>query len=58
MQPLAPYTPKAVMAEAGRADYCEKRLAVFGAEAKLPENLPPRHLAIQINQALHDLLAK
>jgi 2-oxoisovalerate dehydrogenase E1 component len=58
MQPLAPYTPAAVMAEAARADYAEKRLAVFGAEAKLPENLPPRHLAIQINQALHDLLAK
>jgi 2-oxoisovalerate dehydrogenase E1 component len=31
---------------------------VFGGEAKLPENQPPRHLAIQINQALHDLFAK
>jgi 2-oxoisovalerate dehydrogenase E1 component len=56
--PLAPYTPAAVQAEATRADYSEKRLAVFGGEAKLPENLPPRHLAIQIGQALHDLLAK
>jgi 2-oxoisovalerate dehydrogenase E1 component len=56
--PLAPYTPAAVQAEAGRADYQEKRLAVFGGEAKLPEKLPPRHLAIQIGQALHDLMAK
>ncbi|MEO6798711.1 MAG: thiamine pyrophosphate-dependent enzyme [Rhodanobacter sp.] len=58
MAPLAPYTPAAVKAEAERADYQDKRLAVFGGEAKLPENLPPRHLAIQIGQALHDLLAK
>jgi 2-oxoisovalerate dehydrogenase E1 component len=58
MKPLAPYTPAAVKAEATRADYADKRLAVFGGEAKLPENQPPRHLAIQINQALHDLLAK
>ncbi len=56
--PLAPYTPTAVMAEARRADYAEKRLAVFDGEEKLPEKLPPRHLAIQINHALHDLLAK
>jgi len=58
MKPLAPYTPDAVQAEATRVDYADKRLAVFGGEAKLPENLPPRHLAIQIGQALHDLLAK
>jgi 2-oxoisovalerate dehydrogenase E1 component len=58
MAPLAPYTPSAVKAEATRDDYADKRLAVFGGEARLPEKLPPRHLAIQINQALHDLLAK
>ena len=58
MAPLAPYTPAAVKAEATRADYADKRLAVFGGEAKLPEKLPPRHMAIQIGQALHDLLAK
>ncbi|MFZ9310782.1 MAG: thiamine pyrophosphate-dependent enzyme [Arenimonas sp.] len=56
--PLAPYHPAAVMAEAVRADYAEKRLAVFGSEDKLPEKLPPRHLAIQINNALHDLFCK
>ena len=57
-KPLAPYTPPAVKTEAERSDYSEQRSFVFGGEAKLPENLPPRHLAIQINQALHDLLAK
>jgi 2-oxoisovalerate dehydrogenase E1 component len=56
--PLAPYTPDAVAAEAARSDYAERRLAVFGSEDKLPEKLPPRHLAIQINQALHDLFCK
>jgi 2-oxoisovalerate dehydrogenase E1 component len=58
IQPLAPYTPLAVTTEAERSDYAERRLRVFGGESKLPEKLPPRHLAIQINQALHDLLAK
>src|SRR5574337_1299657 len=58
MKPLAPYTPKAVAMEAARADYAAKREAVFGGDAKLPEKLPPRHLALQINAALHDLMAK
>ena len=58
MAPLAPYTPEQVRAEATRADYAQRRLQVFGSEASLPENLPPRHLAIQINQALHDLFCK
>ena len=56
--PLAPYTPDKVNAEARRANYAEKRFAVFGGKEKLPENLPPRHLAIQINHALHDLFCK
>src|SRR5690606_15533690 len=58
MAPLAPYTPDAVQAEAARADHAERRLQAFGGEAKLPENLAPRHLALQINAALHDLFAK
>ena len=58
MRPLAPFTPDKVMAEATRDDFADKRLAVFGSEAKLPENQPPRHLAIQINNALHDLFCK
>lgn len=56
--PLAPYTPDKVAAEAKRADYADQRVAVFGGTEKLPENLPPRHLAIQINNALHDLFCK
>ncbi len=58
MAPLAPYTPDKVKAEANRFDYAEKRLAVFGGEDKLPEKLAPRHMAIQINNALHDLFCK
>src|SRR6185369_15273951 len=58
MAPLAPYTPAKVEAEAKRADFAEKRLAIFGGEPKLPENQPPRHLAIQINNALHDVFCK
>ena len=58
MKPLAPYTPEAVKAEAERADYAARRAEVFGGEDKLPEKQPPRHLAIQIGQALHDVMAK
>lgn len=56
--PLAPYSPAAVVAEAVRVADPARRLAVFGGEDKLPEKLPARHLAIQINQALHDLFIK
>jgi 2-oxoisovalerate dehydrogenase E1 component len=58
MAPLAPYTPDAVAAEAARAPAHDKRVAVFGGEEKLPEKQAPRHLAIQINNALHDLFCK
>ncbi|HET8700462.1 MAG TPA: transketolase C-terminal domain-containing protein [Nitrococcus sp.] len=58
MRPLAPYDAEAVNAEASRADYQTERLRVFGGAARLPEQQPPRHLAIQLNRALHDLLAK
>lgn len=58
MAPLAPSSPDAVRAEATRADFADKRLAVFGSAEKLPENLPPRHLALLINNALHDLFCK
>jgi len=58
MAPLAPYTPDKVRAEAARSDYADRRAAAFGGDAKLPEKQPAKHLAIQINQALHDLFAK
>ena len=56
--PLAPYSPVAVHAEATRVAADDARAAAFGGAAQLPETQPPRHLAIQINQALHDLMAK
>jgi 2-oxoisovalerate dehydrogenase E1 component len=58
MAPLAPYTPDRVREEAARVPEAARRIEAFGGEAKLPERQPPRHLAIQINNALHDLLAK
>lgn len=58
MAPLAPYTPDKVKAEAERFDFADKRTAAFGGEAKLPEKQAPKHLAIQINAALHDLFCK
>ena len=58
MRPLAPYTPDKVRAEATRTPSPEARTAAFGSEDKLPEKQAPKHLAIQINQALHDLFAK
>ncbi|MDQ3038628.1 MAG: thiamine pyrophosphate-dependent enzyme [Pseudomonadota bacterium] len=58
MAPLAPYTPDKVQAEATRSDFDVKRLEVFGSAAKLPEKQAPKHLAVQINHALHDLFCK
>lgn len=58
MRPLAPYTPAKVAAEAARVPAQEARVKAFGSEDKLPEKQAPRHLAIQINNALHDLFAK
>ncbi|ATD67471.1 MFS transporter [Luteimonas chenhongjianii] len=56
--PLAPYSPAAVAAEATRPASPDARIAAFGGEQALPEAQPRRHLAVQINQALHDLFAK
>ncbi len=55
MRPLAPYRAAEVAKEAARADY--DRSVAFG-DGPLPEQSPPRHMAIQINRALHDLMAK
>jgi 2-oxoisovalerate dehydrogenase E1 component len=56
--PLAPLHPEAVLAEARRAPDRARRIEIFGGEDKLPERQPPRHMAILINQGLHDLLCK
>jgi 2-oxoisovalerate dehydrogenase E1 component len=58
MQPLAPYSPDRVRAEAERTGYDAARERAFGGAERLPERQPPRHLAIQIGRALRDLLAK
>ncbi|MFP4207748.1 MAG: transketolase C-terminal domain-containing protein [Wenzhouxiangella sp.] len=56
--PLAPLSPQAVLAEARRQPDEGVREAVFGGPQALPEMLEPRHMAIQINRALTDLLLK
>src|SRR3546814_13916753 len=58
MAPLAPYSADAVAKEAARVDFGERREEVFGGKDKLPEKQAPRHMAIQINNALPDLFAK
>jgi len=58
MQPLAQYSPDAVHAEATRSHDGPARETAFGGADKLPEKQPPRHLAVQIGRALHDLLTK
>ncbi len=58
MAPLAPHTPGAVAAEAARPVPEDARIAAYGGQERLPEKLAPRHLAIQINQGLHELMAK
>jgi 2-oxoisovalerate dehydrogenase E1 component len=57
MRPLAPVSPAdRLLAEATRPAAAEARHAAFGDT--LPETQPPRHMAIQINRALADLMAK
>lgn len=58
VEPLAPFTPRAVEAEARRDDYLERRLLGFGTEDKFPEHRPPKHLAALINLGLDDLMLK
>lgn len=58
MAPLAPYTPAAVQAEARREVADGAREALYGGAEALPERQAPRHLAIQINHGLQELLAK
>ncbi len=55
---LAPYHADAVTAEAARAVDASVRAQVFGGADRLPETGPPRHMAVNINLGLHDLLLK
>ena len=56
MAPLAPRDPAAISAEAARPAPAAARAALW--EDKLPEAERPSHLAVHINRALGDLLAK
>ena len=58
MRPLAPYSSSDVAKEAGHAIGAEQRSQVYGGEERWPENDAPRHMAIQINRALTDLMLK
>jgi 2-oxoisovalerate dehydrogenase E1 component len=58
MESLAPLDPCAVHAEASRPPEPELRAVAFGGELRLPEAGPARHLSLQINRALHDLMIK
>jgi len=58
MAPLAPYSAEAVNAEATRVPDRQRRIETFGGEQRLPESAAPRHLSVQINRALHDLMIK
>lgn len=58
MQPQEPYDEAAVKQEVLRDVSLEERLKFFGSDKNLPENLPARHLSIQLNRALHDLMLK
>ncbi len=59
MSCLAPYHPDDVHKEAIRKDYSKMRVQAFGGTENLPEHHPkPRHLAMLLNWALADLLAK
>ena len=58
MASLAPLDADAVHAEAARLPDPGAREAAFGGAARLPEAGPPRHLSLQINRALHDLMIK
>jgi 2-oxoisovalerate dehydrogenase E1 component len=58
MAPLARHDAAAVEAEAARRIAPEVREAAFGGASRLPEHAPPRHLSLQINRALHDMMIK
>ncbi|VAW44024.1 TTP-dependent protein, related to E1 component of pyruvate/2-oxoglutarate/acetoin dehydrogenase, partial [hydrothermal vent metagenome] len=58
MAPLAPLDAEKVYQEAARAVDPEVRIESFGSEKVLPENQPKKHMAIQINKGLQDLMLK
>ena len=58
MRPLAPFSAGQVAREAGRTVAGSDRAESFGGEDRLPERDASKHMAVQINRALYDLLLK
>jgi len=58
VRPLAPFSPEEVSREAERTVAASARAESFGGEDRLPERDAAKHMAVQINRALHDLLSK
>jgi 2-oxoisovalerate dehydrogenase E1 component len=58
VRPLAPLHLPRVEAEAARFAESQARATAWGGAEKLPERQPPRHMAVNINRALFDLLVK
>jgi len=58
MAPLAKLSLDRVMAQAGALAEREVRVGSFGSHQALPEEQAPRHLAVQINRGLQDLMLK
>jgi len=56
--PLAPLDREKMHQEAARDINSELRIESFGNEKSLPENQPKKHMAIQINKGLQDLMLK
>ncbi|MCB1582253.1 MAG: thiamine pyrophosphate-dependent enzyme [Marinicella sp.] len=58
IEPLAPTDREKVHTEAARSTTEQVRVNSFGGDQALPENQPARHMAIQINRGLQDLMLK
>lgn len=58
MKPLAPVDLEKVHHEAAKLADNEVRIASFGSEKALPENQASKHMAVQINRGLQDLMLK
>ena len=58
VEPLAPFSPARVAAQAARVPDTQARAASWDGRDGLPEHDAPKHMAIQINRALGDLLLK
>lgn len=58
MKPLAPTDLKKVHEEAARLACQQTRTEMYGGDKALPENMANKHMAIQINRGLQDLMLK